>query len=729
MPEPTEEHRRAARAVRPWSAWLVGAGRRRHTPSWLRQTRVRAGLLALIVLLGLGLRLAALPSMIGAPDQNMVHGELLLRGDDSYRYLVQARDLAEGRYHAVNPLRYAPQGALRPLPPPLISTLAWLLNLVLGIPLPWLAALLGPLLGALAAWPAYLLGRDLGGEITGLGTALGTTLAHGYLMHTSAAWFGPDSLNLTLTLLMLRQFLVFGRQRRPRPLRPALLGLAAYLLLVWSWPQAPYLSGAMFLWAFCAAILCFGTVGGKDAVLAAGALLVCLLVTLVIVSPGGDAPAWAALRDQLYYLLGREPDGPSLALADRSAPGFGEALRATLGHWWPLPLSLGGLGWMAWRRKRSALVLAPLGGLALAGLLDASFLIYTAAALSLGWAWLAGELWHRGLPFKAPWPAVCAAALLLAPALPSLVQDLRPPDPYWLTSREVNGMGQFRHLTPPEAIIWASREEGFAINYWARRATINDAGGRPRQGLLAVCNFLPLATRSEREATNFMRFYVVRGLHGVRRVADRMGGDMAGALNFCRYLMSMGPQEAWRLLPDTQLMAGSSQEELARWVTFFFPAEAPPLYLMLDRRLGNTLPSWWSAAVWPQASEAGARPGYGTVVAVARRGSWLVAPGEFSLDLEKGGMRLTGKAMPVTRVGLWADQQEPWLKQYPHSAGAAFEAFLQRGYGVVMHPVLADTMMNRLYLRHSFTPPYLTPTYLDSPWCQLWQVRGDSSGD
>ena len=79
--------------------------------------------LILIVAAGVWVRIDDINSWRVDAARFFVDGAPLLINPDGYHYLGLARDLVEDDYAAVDPLRSAPEGAARPMPPPPLSLL------------------------------------------------------------------------------------------------------------------------------------------------------------------------------------------------------------------------------------------------------------------------------------------------------------------------------------------------------------------------------------------------------------------------------------------------------------------------------------------------------------------------------------------------------------------------------------------------------------------------------
>ncbi len=107
------------------------------------------------------------------------------------------------------------------------------------------------------------------------------------------------------------------------------------------------------------------------------------------------------------------------------------------------------------------------------------------------------------------------------------------------------------HKTPKDAVIWAWWDNGYALTYFARRATIND--GSIHSGERTYFNALPLAFTDFRLSANFMQFYVARGMHGINEFHKATGKDKNTAMELIKKILAAGPADARAIIDELKL--------------------------------------------------------------------------------------------------------------------------------------------------------------------------------
>ena len=62
-------------------------------------------------------------------------------------------------------------------------------------------------------------------------------------------------------------------------------------------------------------------------------------------------------------------------------------------------------------------------------------------------------------------------------------------------------------------------------------------------------------------------------------------------------------------------------------------------------------------------------------------------------------------------------------------SGYHFDIFKKSGFGAMMDERIAESVFNKLFIRHTFPSRYFKPVSLKSPVYQLWEVTGDMLND
>ncbi len=710
-PTPPEPHFKLLRRVESSLA--------RHQPWWILM------IMFLILALGLLVRLEDLRSWRRTPGRAFISGEILLTSRDGYRYLAMAREMSRGRYARVDDMRGVPDGVRRPYPPPLLSLLATALSSLSGASLNWIGALTPAFLGVLLAGPLFGLGRIYGGAAMGLGAALLGLLSPAYALRSGLGFFDHDCLIVTLASATAFFSLRLGLEKRRRRYGWAGAGVAAYVLLLWSWDEAPLAASAVALLPLFLSLAFFYRPPWKEGLIFAAGLSLCLALILTWQAEHSPVSLIGALKGQLTYIskarLASEPN-VGLSVAELQRPTFSQIIHAATGHVLTFALSWLGLA-LCWRRHgKKCLVLLALLGLAGMGLMAKRFLIFSAPLTALGLGFLIAEVWSWK---KRLAPAAAAAPLLaLALAYPTLSRDIAhtawPP----LPAQVAAGLEAASKKTPAEAVIWAWWDTGFAINYFARRGSVNDGSGQVQTGLRTVFNGLPLAVSDEKLAANFMQFFVARGMKGLQGLFEALGNDRAVGVSLAKKVLSAGPAKAEAILASAGLKGLDPPAEAGSWLNFFFPLNPRPVYLFLDVNLAPTAFWWHWLATWDLAAKRGVHALYQPYVGLSIEATRITDNQGMEVDLTTGLLRQGRKLMPLKRVSI--REKKRWRsKGFDHQRGTVFEVFGPARLGVLMDAGVAGSVFNKLFLRHRPETNHFKPVFLNSPWCQLWEVQAD----
>jgi dolichyl-diphosphooligosaccharide--protein glycosyltransferase len=683
--------------------------------------------LVAILVVALGVRLEDLRTWPDHPQRLLYQGEPLLANFDGYYYLALAQDLLDGTYGAIDLDRNVPVGEPRPSPPPLLSVLAAALVKLTPWSLNWIGALLPVLLGLTVTLPLYALGRSLGGPVMAVTALLFLLLAHTFLYRTGPGWFDTDCMNVTWTLAAVLFAFHFATKTGPVRYLYFFGSALCYGLFLWWWHSTPAAVTAICLLPPAVAVVFFYRPRRLE-----GAVFFSVLAAAgaaVLLIGGTDLPLDIArsLRDAARYITTKELVDPwpplGLVVAEQASLPLAQIIVDTTATWPAFAAGILGLAWLAWRQTRRSLlllVLAILGGLALSA---GRFLIFLAPLMALGLGAAAAGLWRLRQRYALLTLIVPALVALAAyPALQrALAEDFPPMRP---TLAE--GLDLAAQRTPQDAVIWALWEHGYTINYWARRGTVGD--GEIHDGHRTVYNCLPLATHSERLAANLMRFIVGRGMEGVETVYQAVDNDPGRGLRLIKSTLEAGPGRARAILERSELRPLNDLDTVEDWLRFLYPAEARPVYLLLDIRLCPTSHWWGWFGTWDTDRRDGTHPRYRCLYNVRPEGDRLVAANGVAIDLRQGLARVDGTTVPLQSINiLQAGGGRPRTFQRPN--GALIEVFPPAAVGAVMDRDMADTVFNRLFIRHERSSGYFAPVALDSPEYQLWEVRADRLRD
>jgi len=275
-------------------------------------------------------------------------------------------------------------------------------------------------------------------------------------------------------------------------------------------------------------------------------------------------------------------------------------------------------------------------------------------------------------------------------------------------------------LTPPDAVIWTTWELGYPLMHYGRRRTVAD--GIHLEGERLVYVYRPLATNNPRLAANLMRFQAAHGLPGLERIHEIAAGPLEG-MKLIERLMAAGPESA------RPLLAGSvAAGEIAGWIDFLFPRETAPVYLLLHRRLATAL-DWFEYGSWDLERGAGQHAVYKPYHELREQGGTIFGPGNLRIDTRQGGsLRVTddrGNELSSTLARIVVHTGERVEAVDLDPAGELhFEWIRPLPYGALMTRDIAESLFNRLYIRHQ-PDEHFRSVALRTPAFQLWEVVGD----
>jgi dolichyl-diphosphooligosaccharide--protein glycosyltransferase len=355
-------------------------------------------------------------------------------------------------------------------------------------------------------------------------------------------------------------------------------------------------------------------------------------------------------------------------------------------------------------------------------------LIFQVPVVALGLGFLVERLWN----LKNKWKFAGAAAVVVALLPPAVCLSYCLPNFYRpLMDKSMSAIQAVIDETPAGAVLWTTWWHGYPIQYCARRATITDGGSMG--GAQRVYQNLPLACSNERMAANFMQFWIGRGSAGMWRLVNAMNGNHAEALRFLKFVCSSGPEVARTRINEIITAGGIAKSaELTTaddWLKFFFPANVPPFYLLLTQDLTRSR-EWFRRGTWDPAKRRGEDAFYRRYFGIRLIDGELRNVDGLSVDIEKETILLPDengerKSFPLTHMVTFTGRRTE-RTEFGNQGIMCFEWIQPIGYGAAMSPVIAESMFNKLYIRHRSFPRYFRQVVLRSPSFQLWEVKGDS---
>ncbi len=648
-------------------------------PRWLV-----AFLLAAVMLFGLFLRVEDFTYWQSASDVTFFNDKPLLGALDGYFYLRMARDLIENTYTVHDPLRNAPEGYPRPMPPPLLSCLAAGLCQLTGWQLDWVGFFLPACLGALLALPLFAFGHKLSGAVGGLTAAL-AGLAAPYMVYRGCmGWFDTDCLNVTLTLATAYCFMRFSSASSFRRFGWFLAGLLCTCVFFWWWDQSP---SAVLILSLSPLLISLFYIyrpqRRKDIVImAVPALLILLFVTLYFNGIRHHLENWVTLAQSQIQHITKQAQSQlpnfAISITEQNPPPLSYVIGATTGSLAVFILSaLGGVVLLI-RKIRIMVFLLPALAIGLLALTCAErFLIFLIPFLSLGLGALISGLWNLSwLHRSAAAAAVLCGVLALFPPVQMLIKDATA----WpkTEAARVAGMVQLAENTPTNALIWTWWDNGYAVGYFARRATLND--GQIHGAELARYAALPLTTTNPVLSVRFMQFYAEHGANGMRSI---------------------------------------SPENLTNPESYPAPTNGRPVYIFLDSKTLATAPVWMPfGAIGTNVPETVYQPVFNLVMTPGG----VYGPQGLVVNTEEGILHDGGNGYALIHF-MVREANTAWMNVYSRADGGCFEFMVPRGFGVLMNQEVSESIFNRLFVRADPTlGKWFDPTVNQSPNFQIWHV-------
>ena len=692
-----------------------------------RSPGVRWLLLALVLAAGVLLRTHDYAVWQEHRELYFFEGEPLLLNADGYHYLRLARDLRRGDYRPVDELRTTPEHPLRPDPPPLLSVLTAALSPSGATSLAWTALVLPVVLSLSLVVPVLVLCRQLRiPALPALVAALAAIASRTYLVRTSLGAYDTDCLIVSFSLFASVLALGFGLcrgWRRHACLLGAALNAACF---AWWWDQAPEAVALICLAPLAVSAALHYRPRRREGWIVGGVVAAGLIA--------GLTAAWQAVREALggirevlvHGVKGTTAGFPDVRddIGELHGLDWGQLVEGTTVFAPVLPLGVVGLAWLAWTHPRRVLVGLTVPLLLALGVFVFGYraMIFWGPALGVGLAFLATAVGRRLGAYR-PWlaTAVVAGAAALV-VIPRAAFELSEPSAAPRVTYVMPAVPSIRERTPPNAVIWTTWTAGYPLMYFTGRRVIAD--GEFMSGERRVYGNLPLASRDSDLARNFMRFYVEHGMAGLHRIYDPAGSAGDG-LRWVKRHLGQPPEAAARALLE---LAAASRDPVCTSVeacrAFLFPPETEPVYLLLNHEM--MAGKWFRYGTWDAGDNRGEASAALLLHRIRRTGDTLVLREDLAMDVNEG-KRLTLRAdgrefkQPVGKLVTYTGSvlEE---KDYGHPEGFHVEWMPHNGFGAIMTRNVAESLFNRLFIRHTSNPRHFRHTEVRAPAFSLWEV-------
>lgn len=683
------------------------------------------GLLLLVIGLGVAVRFEDITVWKQNPDRAFFKNEPIHTTFDAWFYLSLSKDLIEDTYQKVDEKRGVPQSPDRPFPPPLISVVAAYISKLTSFSLSWVAAVLPTVLGPLLAIPLYFLGRYFGGPITGFCAAVISLLYPYYIHRSNIGRFDTDCMNVVWAVSAVYLFLRFGICENSRRYFYFVAGMAVYFLFLWWWDQTPAVVGAITFTPLVTALLFFYRPPKIELYVFYGFLIAGIVFFLIYAGMDMPVKAVKSIIAQFKYIskqsFGNFPN-IGITISEQSKPSFAMILSYTSNNVLAFIFALSGLIWLVVKHTRKSLFLASLVGLSILALTYANrFIIFLIPVLAIGTGFSIKTLWDLKKYFT-PLYFLCPFIfiLLTVPLFKANATYTQWPKENGIT---VEAMDYVRQNTPQNAVLWAWWDHGYAITYYARRATVND--GSIHSGERTVYTAIPYAADSFALSANFMHFYTVHGMQGIRKFYNAFGGPENG-LTTLKKILGAGPEQARSIIDNIHLEKSKNFNTTEDWLEFLFPEHKKPVYLLTDNLLTKISYWWYWFGTWDVQTQEGIHPSYDFHYNLKYKGDMILSPQGLKISTSKGLLFGGGNQQFQLSHILKRSGKHIMNKKFNSTGRLGFEYLEASRFGALADTAVTESVFNKLFIRHKFTKDYFRPLRLRAPYYQIWEVTGDT---
>jgi len=654
-------------------------------------------------------------------------GEYQMANFDSYYYLKAAKDLQNGTYDKVDERRHVPDGAERPTIPPLLSILAFGISEISGLALASVAIFIPPLLSSLLALMVFVLSRQLSlSRIASLTAAFFSIISLTYVARTRVGVFDTDSLNVVFPLVNSYLFYAFIKSKDRKGY--TYLGLAIFnTFLFWIWWNT---AGSIVLISFLIPFLVVGLLffPTSNTKLKYGILALTVIASLFLLSE--------QISTIFELLLGVKtspfPNNVEISELDPVTPV--SFLMKSLPNPLLILLVLGGSAYFIARLKLKALIFAFPILLAFLPFVGGNrFIIFSAPimAIAIGYA---VEFFYEYKGFSHPAIAPVAASLIMIVGFSSTYAPIT--DNYKPTAAQENVdlLNAIKDHTPSSSDIWTDADLGYQIQYYLDRGTFGD-GGEPSYYL-----YYPLAADNLALTANFMKFYHQYGSEGMQSLYA-LFPSVNDTFLFLTQTLSLPPNDTrdWLEAQQENGMLPASQElsTIDQWLSFLYPKPKKELYFFTYYKMTQTA-AWFKQGNSDLITgETKGLPLFLTFDNLSEENG-IIGNNQIKIDTSTGFADYFDGTRHSFQYLLTYDGGEPKMLLYTPDGKLlpsieqdihaddrfAFQWNKNLGFGAALSKEMGDTAFVQLFLQNSKTD-YFEPVVLNSPFYQIWRVRGD----
>ncbi len=574
----------------------------------------------------------------------------------------------------------------------------------------------------------------------GLTAALTGILSVQFVNRTKLGFFDTDCMIVFFSMAATWCFFEFGFDKKRTRYFWFVGGMVVYGLFLWWWHMAIQVVTIICMFPLMTALAFFYRPPKKEGLIFASCLVAGFL--LFLTSAGWEYPV--VFAKDFFKLLGFVAGAdaglfPNASgdISELQKPPLAEIIGLTTANMLVFLLACIGLGTFIYEKRKESLFLAtPLMLACFTFLFGNRFLIFFAPVIALGLGYLVKRI-ELLLASKVPYPKLILVALVLLSIWPAWRRDtvaLAGP----IVINTLAGIKQARASVPEDAVLWSSWNVGYPLMYYASLRVIGD--GQSLEGERMVYANLPLASTDQQLSANFIQYYVKHGMKGLNRFYKQTDGPDKG-LPLLKKVLAAGPEQGQKIV-EMALESGEIQPSLElshihEWMAFFYPRDNPPIYIMLHKEMTKSS-RWFWYGKWDPVTQSSSEAIYKPFFSLSAKGDRIQDASGLDFKREKGGrfnVTVEGKTGSyqlthlLEHTGLKVETLDYKLDQTRAAQGLRFEWVRTAGYGAMMSPDLAESVFNRLFIRHSASPAYFRHKKLGMPSYQLWQVLGDAKAE
>ncbi|QJT08361.1 STT3 domain-containing protein [Oceanidesulfovibrio marinus] len=680
-------------------------------------------LLILVLALSLGVRLSYYSLWDKNPDRNTFSDDIpLLINMDGYFYLRMAEQIQQGTYDTLDEKSVYPQGASRRSVPPLLSSITAWTSSTFSMRLEDAALLIPAIIGSLLVFPMFFVGRFYGGNLAGICAALFAAVGPGFVERSSVGFFDTDGGNIFFAATCAAMFMQFGARKSWKRYLWLAGGFVSYgLFLLW-WDQTLEAVSAVALLPLVGALIVDYRPRRREAAIFFAALAVVGLAFIFLQGSGFIGASIERATRTLAYVKKETTafPNPAMFVGEQQRLQLSLISERTMGSMIGMILGFAGLTLLVWKQRLRCHYLSGFIITGVMSFLAARFVIFLIPLLALGIAYLITWLWSRDNE-QSIWRLAAIGCFALALLLQMMtIYGFRQVSVASSHPEVTEVMLKLKDLTPDNSVLWANWDIAYPLMLYSDRATIVDGQSRTAERFWINC--VPFACATQRQAANWMQFYVAHGEEGLQKAKNDLGGTWAAALPRLLDLLAMGPDAAGESLRQEF----NSPEERGAMLAFLFPQDTPPIYLFLDHRSMHT--PWYTVGRWDFANKQGFMPTINLFIsamvdehnlkALAFRFGYLI-----TANLDTGIAMVGGRRHELSKF-ITLESPDNTIRTYRDEGNVIGYNPMARG-GAFSSPQVVDTVIYQLLVGDKNDSSYFSNVYDQPILVQCWQVSGD----